>query len=184
MGESSAKPASRIAIALLAGVVLVLATPALAAEGGLSVFEPFESAPALIRMIILIVLFGLLVFPIRALIVTPALRVLDEREERISGARERAEKLQQQAESILSEYEVAVAKAREESESARRSEIDSAHGAQSERIGSARASAEQTLEHARGEIAQAYAEARASIRSEAEALASDVAERVLGRPLS
>jgi F-type H+-transporting ATPase subunit b len=132
----------------------------------------------------LVVLFALLIFPVNALLFKPVFRVMDERAEKIGGARRRAERLEREAETILSNYEGAVREAREQAEVDRRSLLDAARSEHASLTRAARTEAERELEHAREELGRSLSDARATLRAGAEELAPLVAERVLGRSLS
>jgi F-type H+-transporting ATPase subunit b len=132
----------------------------------------------------LVVLFALLIFPVNALLFKPVFRVMDERAEKIGGARRRAERLEQEAETILSNYEGAVREAREQAEVDRRSLLDAARFEHASLTRAARTEAERELKHAREELGRSLSDARATLRAGAEELAPLVAERVLGRSLS
>ena len=136
------------------------------------------------RMLVaLIVLFVLLIAPANALVFKPLLRVLDERDARTAGTRARAERLEQEASTILARYEQAVRETREESERSRRALLTEVRAEAQREIGGARRDAEGRLEAARGEIASALASARGSLRGQAQDLASQAASQVLGRAL-
>lgn len=131
----------------------------------------------------LMVAFFLLVPIVDRLIVRPIFRVIDERAAKIEGARERAAKLQLDADSVLSKYETAVRDVREEAERGRRDSIDASRAQQAEVTGAARAEAEREIEQSRTALESSLADARASLRSTAEGLAKQAAEQVLGRAI-
>lgn len=132
---------------------------------------------------ILIVAFFLLIPVVDNLIVKPVFRVLDERSEKIEGARKRAAKLEVDADVVLSKYETAVREVREEAEGGRRDAIDAARAQQAEVTSAARAEADSEIEQSRVELEGSVASARASLRGTAEDLAKQAAERVLGRAI-
>jgi F-type H+-transporting ATPase subunit b len=170
---------ARVAVPpLLALPPLLLAAPAHASGGELVLIPELPIVAALV------IVFVLLIFPVNALLFKPVFRVMDERAEKIGGARRRAERLEQEAAAILSEYEGAVRGAREQAEVDRRSLLDAARAEHASLTRSARAEAERELEHAREELARSLSDARATVRAGAEELAPLVAERVLGRSLS
>jgi len=164
-------------LAVVAAVLLGMASPALAAGGGL------EIMPTLDRIVPLIVLFCLMVVPVNRLIIQPLMAVLDERESRIAGARVRATEVGKQADEILERYESSVAAARERSEQERRSALDEARHRQAERVAEARGDAESRIEAARSEVGSALEQARGQLESQAGDLARQAAERMLGRSL-
>ena len=160
---------------LLLGVSI--AAPAAAAEGGLEIF--FDR-----RIIYLLALFVLLIVPVNKVLLSPLLGVLDERRERIEGARGRAEQVAKEADTVLGSYESAVRGAKEDAEADRRSQIESARREQLDATAAARATAEERIAQARGEMGRMLDDARSELRTHAEELAREAASRVLGRPLS
>ncbi len=164
--------------ALASAAALLAPATAQAAGGGL------EIIPNPATMIPLIVLFALMIVPVNRLLIQPMLRVLEERDERIAGARAKAGDVGKRADEVLASYEERVAAARDAAETERRSKLDEAKGAQADRVGQERATAEGRLEQARGEVQSALEQARGSLRAQAEQLARDAAEKMLGRSLS
>lgn len=154
----------------------LLASPAYAA-GGLVLF------PDPVWLVVLMVAFALLVAPMNALIFRPIFRVLDERKERIEGARRRAEQLQSEAEEILRRYRTSVREVREETDLDRRRTLEAARSDSAAAAAAARAEAEGVIERNRNDLESWLASARADLRSRVEPLARVAAERVLGRDL-
>jgi F-type H+-transporting ATPase subunit b len=155
---------------------LLVALPAQAAGGALEIF-PDE------RIFYLIVLFVLLIFPVNKLLFHPIFRVLDERDARIEGARNRADQISAEAEATLDRYRGAVRSAREEAEGERKNVLEQARREQAQLTGSVRSEAEVTINRAREEVAGALDDARSQLRRQAEELAREAAARVLGRNL-
>lgn len=168
---------SACAILIATGILLV-ASDALAAEGQL-VLVPDP------RLLIgLLLLFAFLIPPVQAALFTPLLRVLEERTERIDGTRRRASRLVEESAEILSRYETSIRAAREEADAERKEQLRAARSEGAQQTSQARSAAEAEIESARREVAAALVAARGSLRSQAEDLANQAAERVLGRPLS
>jgi F-type H+-transporting ATPase subunit b len=160
-----------------AGAALVaLPHAASAAEGNLEVFPDWTGLLPL-----LVALFVVIIFPADRLLLRPLLRVLDERHERIEGARQRADALSGEADAVLARYETAVGEARHHAEAARRDALDRARREQTGLTSQARTDAEAEIARARDEVGRALAEARTALRAEAELLARDAASQVLGR---
>ncbi|MEN8182579.1 MAG: hypothetical protein ABFS46_08600 [Myxococcota bacterium] len=172
------RPLRRWITASLAVLCLLAPETALAAEGGLQIF------PDLGQLVVLIALFTALVFPVNALLVKPLLGVLEERAERIEGARERASTLSQRAEESLERYRQDIDSARREAERERRGLLEAARVEQTDLTRSARSEAERRIEEARGEVGAALQQARTSLRADAETLARQAVERILGRSIS
>ena len=134
-------------------------------------------------LIALLLLFALLVVPVQVLVFKPIFRILDEREERTNGTRERARKLERDAQAILERYESSVREVREESERERRAALERARGESQQATGGARAESEREIERARAQIGAEYEAARNALRSQSQELARQAASRVLGRAL-
>lgn len=134
-------------------------------------------------LLALILFFVALVLPVNRLVFKPLLRVLDLREERIAGARSKAEWLERQAADSLARYEQALRETRDEADGERRERLDQARAEVMRETGAARQEAEQRIEQARAEVGQALASARDALRSEARELARQAASQVLGRAL-
>ncbi|MEE8580848.1 MAG: hypothetical protein V3T33_04585 [Myxococcota bacterium] len=138
--------------------------------------------PATLTM--LLVGFALLVYPVNALIFRPLLRVLDDRDEKIAGARRRAEQLGHNADESLAHYRESVRQVRESSERERRSQLDAARSEQAAMAAKARADVDRQADQTRLAISDELAEARGNLRVVAEELAREAAARILGRSLS
>lgn len=156
----------------------LFAGAAVASEGGLVLLPDWTG-----KLPILIVLFALLMVPVNAMLFKPILQVLDAREERTGGTRERAEKVMKAAEETLAGYERAVREARAESEQARKREAAAAREENATVIDAARAESERHLESARAELAAVLEQSRQILGGDARSLADEVASRVLGRAL-
>jgi len=168
---------------------LLLAGEALASEGNLVLFPGQDqhgdwSLPAFLEFGFLILFFLVLVYPVNKMIFKPIFRVLDERDARIAGTREKAEKLFVNADEVLARYEGSVREVRAEAESARKQVLAAARGDGGSRTAQARSEAEREVAGARDEIANALDAARGELRAQTEGLARDVAAQALGRPLS
>jgi len=169
-------PAARRA-ALWCVATLLCSGAAHAAEGGLVLTPDWG------MLFGLVALFVVLVFPLDVLLFRPLLRALEERDERITGTRAKAEKLERETQAVLLRYEAAIAEARAASETERRARLNQARTSMLETTSGARGEAERELERARGELATILDQARATLRGQAQELAREAASRVLGRAL-
>ena len=167
---------SRKILLVVPGLLIAPAT-ASAAEG-LEIFPDFQ------QLAILIVLFAALVYPVNAWLVRPLLRVLEDREERIDGARDRAARVTERAEESLSRYRADIDTAKAEAEQQRRRLVEEARDEQTQLTRAARSEAEQRIEAARAEVGSALGQARTSLRGDAEVLARQAVERILGRAVA
>jgi F-type H+-transporting ATPase subunit b len=169
-------PPSRARIAA-GSLVLVAPIAASAAEGGL-VLVP---QPGL--LLTLIAFFVVLIFPVNALVFKPLLRVLDERDARITGTRAKAAKLQGNAAELLAQYEREVAETKDEAERARRGLLEEVRAEVQRETAAARSEAEGRIEQARRDVNESLDGARDSMRAQSQELAREAAARVLGRAI-
>ena len=156
----------------------LFAGAAAASEGDLVLLPDFTG-----KLPILILLFALLVVPVNAILFKPIFQVLDAREERTTGTCKRAEKIMNDAEQTLANYEQAVREVRADAEQARKREAAAARQENRTVVDAARADAERHFERARTELAAALEQSRQTLRADAQSLADEAASRVLGRAL-
>jgi F0F1-type ATP synthase membrane subunit b/b' len=90
----------------------------------------------------------------------------------------------EQAEESLSRYRAAIDAAKADAEQQRRGIVEEARGEQTQLTRGARSEAEQQIEAARREVGSALEQARSSLRGDAEALARQAVERILGREVA
>jgi F-type H+-transporting ATPase subunit b len=164
--------------ALASAVVLV--TTALPAHAS----DKLNLEPNPVVTVVLLVAFIAIILPLNNLIFKPLIKVMEEREERIDGARSRAVQVQAQAQQAIERYEESIRVAHDEANAERRRRIDTARGEQASVTQRARAEADREIGRAREELQASLGEARASLRGGAEDLATLAAERILGRSLS
>ena len=173
------KRSHRIAHGLLAaGVLLAIAPAASAASGELVLI------PDLKTVVPLLIGFLLLIPIVDRIIVRPVFAVLDAREQKIEGARRRAESLEAHATEVLTRYQTSVREVRADSERLRREQLDAARSEQATITTRARDEAAHEIEQSRSELRASLEEARAELRTSAQELAQQAAERILGRPVS
>ncbi len=163
--------------ALLAPAPILLAAAPAHAAG-------LELVPDPTRLIFLLVLFVLLVPLLNGLLFKPLLAVLEERSRRIEGARARAAQLAADAAALVAKHDAALHSARARFNGERTRTLEAARGEHQAAIADARQHAERELHATREQVGAALDAARAQLRAEAEPLARDVAERLLGRGLA
>lgn len=187
---------SRRTLALAALGAVLVAAPAFAADD-LSIFPDLiedilygthggqiAAHPLKSTFLRLVVLFAVIIVPLNFLLFKPLLRTLEQRGEKIEGARSRANAFAKQADEVLGRYETAVGAAQREAETLRRQTLELARSEQA-RIGAeARRAAEHEVAQARVGVASAIESARSALRGETQRLAQEVAAKVLGRPLA
>jgi F-type H+-transporting ATPase subunit b len=123
---------------------------------------------------------GLTLF-LKPVLFDPMLRLFEERERRIDGAKVQARKIDDKSATALAKYEAGMAKARTAAAAVRDQIRAEALKQETELLASVRASTAKVIENGK-RTAQAEAEkARAALRADAGTLARDLAGRVLGR---
>lgn len=162
-------------VGAVAAAVGLLAPGAAHASGALNIIpEPW-------KVVQLLVLFLILVPVLNAFLFQPLLRVLEEREHRIEGARTRARELSAQASALLARHDDALRQAREVAHGEQVQIVEQARGSHRATVGEARLAAEREVASARAELTRAADDVRASLGAEAEPLAREIAVRLLGR---
>jgi F-type H+-transporting ATPase subunit b len=134
-------------------------------------------------LIAMVILFVALVFPVNALIFKPIFRALDERANRISGARQRADHIAADADSVLARYDDSIRAARAGAEASRKQAITEARTEQAAMAVQARNDAEVLIEKARADLTEALEHARTELRAGTQELGRAAAQRILGREL-
>jgi F-type H+-transporting ATPase subunit b len=127
-----------------------------------------------------IVLLLVLLVVLKPLLFEPMLRLFEERERRIDGAKVQARRLDEASAGALTKYEAEMQKARSAGNLER--EKLRAQGAKEENeiLGKVRESTAKALEQGRSQLAAQATETRKTLRAEAGALGRQVAARVLG----
>jgi F-type H+-transporting ATPase subunit b len=128
-----------------------------------------------------LVLFVGLTLVLKPVLFDPMLKLFEERERRIDGAKAQARKMDEKSATALARYESEMAKARASANAERERLRAEALKTEHEVLAAVRAATAKTIEDGKH---AAYAEAdrvRATLKREASALARDLASRVLGR---
>jgi F-type H+-transporting ATPase subunit b len=134
--------------------------------------------------VILQILFFLLFwFLMDRIIFKPFLGLLDERERRTEGAKAETAALIEDAERLRAEYESGTAKAQEEAEAVKEAILVDARRSREQLLAQAREEAGKMMERSRGEIRIELQKARELVLREAEAIARQMTEKILGRRL-
>lgn len=128
-----------------------------------------------------IVLFILLFFALRPLLFQPMLRLFEEREKRIDGAKKEARQMYADADEKMAKYEqelAAVKRAAGEERDKLRAE---GQRREQQILAKVRAETNAMLEQGRAKIAKDAEALRAELGVTSQSLARDIASRVLGR---
>jgi len=160
-------------------MALAAVTSSLHASSGGAVVVDFDAT-----VLGQIVVFVALLLVLKPLLFDPMLKLFEEREKRIHGAKLNARKLDEASAGALAKYEAAMQKARAAG-SAERDKLR-AEGARHENeiLGQVRAATGKLLEEGRKKREGEVASVRAALRREAGTIAKDLASRVLGREVT
>jgi F-type H+-transporting ATPase subunit b len=118
---------------------------------------------------------------LKPLLFDPMLRLFEERERRIDGAKMQARKIDEKSASALSKYESEMAKARAAANAEREKIRAQAVQRENEILGAVRTSTAKTIEDGKRAAEAEAARVRATLKEGTGALARDLAARVLGR---
>jgi F-type H+-transporting ATPase subunit b len=128
-----------------------------------------------------LVLFVGLTLILKPVLFDPMLKLFEEREKRIDGAKAQARKIDEKSATALSKYEAEMAKARAAANTEREKIRGEALKREQEILGAVRASTAKVIEDGK-RAAHAEAErVRATLKGDATAMARELASRVLGR---
>jgi F-type H+-transporting ATPase subunit b len=128
-----------------------------------------------------LVLMAGLTLVLKPLLFDPMLRLFEERERRIDGAKMQARKIDEKSASALSKYESEMAKARAAANAEREKIRAQAVQRENEILGAVRTSTAKTIEDGKRAAEAEAARVRATLKEGTGALARDLAARVLGR---
>ncbi len=134
-------------------------------------------------VIIQVVAFLVFWFLLTKLLFKPFVGLLEERERRTEGVKAEAAALNEEGERLLKEYEYAIAKARDEGRAAKEKIVQEGRQARERLLGQAREDASRALEAVRAEIGKELKRGREIAAREAEALAQQMAEKIIGRKI-
>ena len=138
-------------------------------------------APDPVIVIAQILLFVVVWMLLSRLWLRPALRIIRERSSRSEGALREAQAIRAEAERLRAAQTAALEAARAEAQQEMQEILRGAEAEQKRLIAEARSEAERTLTDVRGRIAEEVVAARESLHNDAEAIAREVARKVLGR---
>lgn len=126
-------------------------------------------------------LFVVLLLVLKPLLFDPLLKLFEEREKRIEGARAQARKIDEKSAGALATYEAAMTKARAEANAERDRLRAEAMKVEAEILAKMRQATAQLLDEGKRKIDEEAARVRASLEVQSVELAKELAGRVLGR---
>ena len=126
-------------------------------------------------------LFVLLMLVLKPVLFDPMLKLFEEREKRIDGAKAAARKIDEKSASALTKYETEMARARASANIERDKLRAEGVKMENEILAKVRVATAQSLEAGKQKAHAEAAQVRATLQGESGALAKDLASRVLGR---
>lgn len=131
-----------------------------------------------------IVLFLILWSILRRVLFGPVGRLMAERDRRTEGAQAEARSMLEEGKDLQERYDAAIAKARAEGEAIKAEIRDEALKARNVMLSQGRDAATEKIQEIREEVRKELEEARRVASANADALAQQMAEKVLGRTLN
>ena len=131
-----------------------------------------------------IVLFLILWSILRRVLFGPVGRLMAERDRRTEGAQSEARSMLEEGKELQERYDAAIAKARAEGEAIKAEIRDEAVKARNVILSQGRDAATEKIQEIREEVRTELEEARRVASANADALAQQMAEKVLGRTLN
>jgi F-type H+-transporting ATPase subunit b len=128
-----------------------------------------------------LVLFVGLTLVLKPVLFDPMLKLFEEREKRTEGAKVQARRIDEKSATALAQYEAEMAKARATANTEREKIRAAAVKREQEILGSVRAATAKAIEDGKRAVHAEAERARASLRTDAAAMARELASRVLGR---
>jgi len=127
--------------------------------------------------------FLLFWFFLNKLVFTPFRRVIEEREQRTDGVKTETESLIEERARLQEEVESHIAQARTEGKNIKEAILQEALRTRERLLNQAQGNAAQVLQTARDEVQQEIQRVQGLIAKEAEAIAQQMAETILGRKI-
>ncbi len=128
-----------------------------------------------------IVTFVVLITVLRPVLFEPMLKLFEERERRIDGAKAAARKMDEVSAEALGKYEAEMKQARAAGNAEREAQRALGQQAEAEIVAKVREATASTMAEGRRKLQAEADQARAALRSESRSLAAMLASRVLGR---
>ncbi len=134
-----------------------------------------------LTFVVQLVLFVGLTLILKPVLFDPMLKLFEEREKRIDGAKVQARHMDEKSATALAKYEEEMAKARAAANAERDKIRAAALKREQDILAEVRAATTKTLEDGKRAVQTEAQRARAALKIEAAAMARDLAGRVLGR---
>jgi len=130
-----------------------------------------------------IINFGILVLILNVFLYKPLRKVLAERRQVIDSAREKAASVDLEVQEKMALYEARLRDAKTEAGNRRSEALKQAQAEETAVLEKARKQAADSMAAIRDKVAREAGDARTLLKQQAEALSSDICEKILGRSL-
>ena len=134
-----------------------------------------------LTIVLQILIFVILWLILKNLLFQPYIALLDERQQKTAGARDRSDILDHESERLRMQYEEGIAKAQAAGYAAKDLIVQGARQQRESILGQAREQAAGFLERARAEIQSELAKERDLLIQEAQGVAQEMTAKILGR---
>jgi F-type H+-transporting ATPase subunit b len=134
-----------------------------------------------LTIVLQILIFVILWLILKNLLFQPYIALLDERQQKTAGARDRSDILDHESERLRMQYEEGIAKAQAAGYAAKDLIVQGARQQRESILGQAREQAAGFLERARAEIQSELAKERDLLIQEARGVAQEMTAKILGR---
>lgn len=128
--------------------------------------------------------FLVLIYILNKILYKPILKILDERDERISGGQEKAKKLIEEGQNIFSNYNQKLHNAKIDAIAVKNATRKEAVDQANEIIDEARKKAEEIVLGVQKEMAEEIARVTKELEPELSVMASTIAQQILGRKVA
>lgn len=154
----------------------------------LAVAQEAEEAPPLIdvdgTLFIQFALFLLMLAILSRVLFRPYLKLRDERDKGIAGARHEAGEMEKRADQIVADYDAKLTRAKQRGADERAKVRADAAAHERQVLGAARDESARVINDARAKLQAQAASARRDLDAQAQALAKQMARKVLGREVA
>jgi F-type H+-transporting ATPase subunit b len=161
----------------LAFAAAVTALPSVASAADLNLLPHWP------QVAINIVAFGLLIYPVNKLMISPLLHLIEARQQRTEGSVDEAARLDAEGVELTARLEAQSLEARARAQARRAAIMSDTESQERALLTAASGDAAKTIESVRSAIDADLVAARAALQTEVRALANEAATRLLGRPL-
>jgi F-type H+-transporting ATPase subunit b len=128
--------------------------------------------------------FLLLIVILNKLLYKPILKILEERDERVSGGQQKAKKLIEDSQSFITDYNQKLHSAKLDAMNAKNAARSAASEQANGIIGEARGKADEIIDQMQQEMSKEIEKAKKELEPELDVMAATIAQQILGRKVA